>query len=226
MQWWADRVAATKKAALMDESMFGELDELSLPELPDSVWMRLFANALDPDAPPVDDGADPGGPAHRRRARPTTPACSSTNWGSATTSLGASIDDGDAGDDPPSDQPAHHDGGVADDSYGGEFDHPAGDFGTSFARPFCRSVRLTRPTRAGTAAATTRTTITPDAAPVTAGDERARAEDEPVPRDPARRRQAAAPGAAPSGAPARGFLAGQFGLAAGLADACWSSPSC
>jgi hypothetical protein len=37
----------------MDESIFGDLDEMALPELPDSVWMRLLANALDPDAPPV-----------------------------------------------------------------------------------------------------------------------------------------------------------------------------
>ena len=37
----------------MDESVFGDLDEMALPELPDSVWMRLLANALDPDAPPV-----------------------------------------------------------------------------------------------------------------------------------------------------------------------------
>jgi hypothetical protein len=35
----------------MDESAFGELDELALPELSDAVWMRLLANALDPDAP-------------------------------------------------------------------------------------------------------------------------------------------------------------------------------
>jgi hypothetical protein len=37
----------------MDESIFGDLDEMSLPELSDSVWMRLLANALDPDAPPA-----------------------------------------------------------------------------------------------------------------------------------------------------------------------------
>ncbi len=37
----------------MDESILGDLDEMSLPELPDSVWMRLLANALDPDAPPT-----------------------------------------------------------------------------------------------------------------------------------------------------------------------------
>lgn len=35
----------------MDEPIFGDLDEMALPELPDSVWMRLLANALDPDAP-------------------------------------------------------------------------------------------------------------------------------------------------------------------------------
>ncbi len=37
----------------MDDSIFGELDELALPALPDTVWMRLLANALDPDAPPA-----------------------------------------------------------------------------------------------------------------------------------------------------------------------------
>lgn len=34
----------------MDEPILGDLDEVALPELPDSVWMRLLANALDPDA--------------------------------------------------------------------------------------------------------------------------------------------------------------------------------
>ena len=126
----------TKKGALMDESMFGELDELSLPELPDSVWMRLLANALDPDAAPVDDGLIPvdlptdGEPED-------DPGMFIDNGGSADDVAGASIDDGDAGDDPPADQPGHHEGGVADDSYGGEFDHPGGDFGTDpFASPF------------------------------------------------------------------------------------------
>jgi len=111
----------------MDESMFGELDELSLPELPDSVWMRLLANALDPDAPAVDTALIPvdlptdGEPAD-------DPGMFVDEWGSGDDALGASVDEGDAGDDPPSGQPAHHDGGVADDSYGSEFDHPAGDY--------------------------------------------------------------------------------------------------
>lgn len=46
----------------MDDSVFGDLDEMALPDLPDAVWMRLLANALDPDAPatgleliPIDD---------------------------------------------------------------------------------------------------------------------------------------------------------------------------
>lgn len=35
----------------MDESIFGDLDTMALPELPDSVWMRMLANALDPETP-------------------------------------------------------------------------------------------------------------------------------------------------------------------------------
>ncbi len=44
---------------MSDEPVLGDVDELALPELPDSVWMRLLANALDPDATRVDDALIP-----------------------------------------------------------------------------------------------------------------------------------------------------------------------
>lgn len=60
-------MAAEDEVQGMDESTVGDLDEMALPDLPDSVWMRLLANALDPDAPatgldliPDDQPAPPG----------------------------------------------------------------------------------------------------------------------------------------------------------------------
>ncbi len=35
------------------------LDELAVPELSDAVWMRMLANALDPETPPVDPALVP-----------------------------------------------------------------------------------------------------------------------------------------------------------------------
>jgi hypothetical protein len=37
----------------MEDTILPDLDDTSLPDLPDSVWMRLLANALDPDTPDV-----------------------------------------------------------------------------------------------------------------------------------------------------------------------------
>lgn len=59
-------MATTDEGSEMDDSTTGSLDALELPELPDTVWLRLLANALDPDAPPasadlipVDDAVTP-----------------------------------------------------------------------------------------------------------------------------------------------------------------------
>ena len=43
----------------MDEPLLGSVDDLELPDLPDTVWMRLLANALDPDAARVGDDLIP-----------------------------------------------------------------------------------------------------------------------------------------------------------------------
>lgn len=40
-------------------STTGGLDAYDVPELPDTVWMRMLANALDPDTAPVDPGLVP-----------------------------------------------------------------------------------------------------------------------------------------------------------------------
>jgi hypothetical protein len=52
-------MATTDQGFEMDESTAGGLDALELPELSEAVWMRLLANALDPDAPPADPGLIP-----------------------------------------------------------------------------------------------------------------------------------------------------------------------
>ncbi|WP_157970617.1 hypothetical protein [Nakamurella deserti] len=106
-------MATRDEGSEMNGSTTGGLDALAVPELPDTVWMRLLANAMDPDTAPVNPGLVPADDA-------TWPA----DDGAAA--AGDPAGDGTDGDDAAGGSDADD---ASDDGSGGMVDHDPHDGG-------------------------------------------------------------------------------------------------